>query len=81
MACAHRFGRAHVTLTSRVSGFCKGGARGLNTSTSEIASGASVWPSLRLHVADTSEEGGIPISYLGYRCLDKRESRVLSPDS
>jgi hypothetical protein len=66
VACARRFGRAHVTLTSRVSGFRKGGARGLNTSTSEVVSGASVWPSLRLHVAGASEEGAIPISCFLY---------------
>jgi hypothetical protein len=81
VACARRFGRVHVTLTSRVSGIRKGGARGLNTSTSEVASGASVWPSLRLHVAGASEEGAIPVSYLGYRCLEKGESRVLTPNS
>jgi hypothetical protein len=81
VACARRFGRAHVTFTSRVSGFRKGGARGLNTSTSKVASGASVWPSLRLHVAGASEEGAIPISHLGYRHLEKEESRALTPNS
>jgi hypothetical protein len=78
VACACRFGRAHVTLTSHVLGFHKGGARGLNTSTSEVASGASVWPSLQLHVAGTSEEGSIPTSHLRYRHLEKEE---LSLDS
>jgi hypothetical protein len=81
VACARRFGRVNVMLTSHVLGIRKGGARGLNTSTSEVASGASVWPSLRLHVAGASEEGTIPVSYLGYRCLEKGESRVLTPNS
>jgi hypothetical protein len=68
-------------LTSRVSGFHKGGAQGLNTSTSEAGSGASVCPNLRLHVAGASEEGAIPISHLGYRHLEKEESRALTPNS
>jgi hypothetical protein len=81
VACVHHFGRVHVTLFSRTLGIRKGGARGLNTSTGEVASGASVWPSLRLHVAGASEEGAIPISYLRYLCLEKEESRVLTPNS
>jgi hypothetical protein len=44
-------------------------------------SGASVWPSLRLHVACASEEGAIPISHLGYQHLEKEESRALTPNS
>jgi hypothetical protein len=48
-------------LTSGVCTIRKGGARELNTSTGEVASGASVWSSLRLHVASASEEGAIPV--------------------
>jgi hypothetical protein len=77
VACVCRFGRVHVTLTSRISGIHKGGARGLNTSTSEIASGASVWPSLRLHVVGASEEGAILVSYLRYRCLEHELRKAL----
>ena len=61
MACARRFGRVHATLTYRVLGIREGGAREFNTSTSEVVSGANVWPSLRLHVAGASEEGAIPV--------------------
>jgi hypothetical protein len=61
VACARRFGRVHATLTPHVSGIREGGARELNTSTGEVVSGASVWPSLQLHVAGASEEAAIPV--------------------
>jgi hypothetical protein len=51
----------HTTLTYHVLGIREGGAWELNTSTGEVASGASVWPSLQLHVAGASEEGAIPV--------------------
>jgi hypothetical protein len=41
------------------------GVRELNSSTGEVASGASVWPSLRLHVATASEEGAYTYSISG----------------
>jgi hypothetical protein len=74
-------GRVHVTLTSCILGIRKGGEQRFNTPTSEVASGASVYPSLRLHVAGTSEEGAIPVSHLRYQRLEKEESRALTPNS
>jgi hypothetical protein len=65
VACARRFGRVHATLTSRVLGIHEGGARELNTSTEEVVSGDSVWPSLRLHVAGASEGEPYPYSISG----------------
>jgi hypothetical protein len=78
VACTRRFGRVHVTLTFRVSRIRKGGARGLNALTCEVASSASVYPSLRLYVASASEEGAILVSHFGYRHLEKEESRALT---
>jgi hypothetical protein len=60
VVCVRHFDKVHTTLTSHVSGIREGGARELDPSTGEVASGSSVWPSLRLHVAGTSEEGAIP---------------------
>jgi hypothetical protein len=46
VACAHHFDKVHPTLTSRILGIDEGGERELNPSTGEVASGASVCPSL-----------------------------------